>query len=174
MKKEMQMNIQIREVISADKEKFILAMQRSESLHAPWTTAPKTSNEFEQYIKRIQQPNQKGLLVEINEKDIAGVFNINEIVLGCFQSAYLGFYATIDYAGQGVMSAALKLVLQHIFQELNLHRIEANIQPGNKKSIQLVYSNGFKKEGYSPKYLKIDGEWRDHERWAMTYEDWSK
>lgn len=168
------MFIRIREPNINDAVQFIDFMSRSQSLHSPWTTAPKTLNEFEQYIERIQQPNQKGLLVEVDEKNIAGVFNINEIVFGCFQSAYLGFYATIDYAGQGIMSAALKLVLQHIFQELNLHRIEANIQPGNKKSIQLVQSNGFKKEGFSPKYLKIDGEWRDHERWAITYEDWSK
>ncbi len=168
------MFIRIREPNINDAVQFIYFMSRSESLHSPWTTAPKTLNEFEQYIERIQQPNQKGLLVEVDEKNIAGVFNINEIVFGCFQSAYLGFYATIDYAGQGVMSAALKLVLQHIFEQLNLHRIEANIQPGNKKSIQLVQSNGFKKEGFSPKYLKIDGEWRDHERWAITYEDWSK
>lgn len=166
------MLIRIREPNLNDAVQFIDFMKRSESLHSPWTIAPKTLNEFEQYIERIQQPNQKGLLVEVDEKNIAGVFNINEIVFGCFQSAYLGFYATIDYAGQGVMSAALKLVLKHIFQELNLHRIEANIQPGNKKSIQLVQSNGFKKEGFSPKYLKIDGEWRDHERWAMTYEEW--
>lgn len=168
------MKITIREPNLNDSIQFIDIMRRSESLHSPWTTAPRTLNEFEKYIERIQEPNQKGLLVEINEKNIAGVFNINEIVFGCFQSAYLGFYATIDFAGQGIMSAALKLVLQHIFQELNLHRIEANIQPGNKKSIQLVQSNGFKKEGFSPKYLKIDDEWRDHERWAITYEDWGR
>lgn len=71
------------------------------------------------------------------------------------------------------MSAGLKLVLHSVFTELKLHRLEANIQPGNIKSIQLVQSNGFKKEGYSPRYLKIQDEWRDHERWAITYENWS-
>lgn len=168
------MNIHIREPNLNDTSLFIESMQRSEKLHSPWTTVPRTPQEFAQYIERIQQPNQKGLLVVVDERSIAGIFNINEIVFGCFQSAYLGFYATVDYAGRGIMSAALKLVLSHIFEQLKLHRIEANIQPGNEKSIRLVQSNGFRKEGFSPKYLKIDGEWRDHERWAMTFEDWSK
>ena len=72
------------------------------------------------------------------------------------------------------MSAALKLVLKNAFEEMKLHRIEANIQPGNERSIQLVKSNGFRKEGFSPRYLQIDGKWCDHERWAITYEDWDK
>lgn len=166
------MNIRIRGPEMSDADQFIEAMQRSDHFHYPWTTAPKTMEEFKQYIDRLQQSNQKGMLVEINERSIAGVFNINEIVFGCFQSAYLGFYSTVDYAGQGIMSIALKLVLNYVFQDIKLHRLEANIQPGNEKSIRLIRSNGFRKEGFSPKYLKIDGEWRDHERWAMTQEDW--
>ena len=99
------------------------------------------------------------------------VFNISEIVRSSFQSAYLSFYATCRFAGKGYMSAGLKLVLKKIFNELKLHRIEANIQPDNFSSLRLVKNNGFKKEGFSPRYLKINGEWRDHERWAITYED---
>ena len=57
--------------------------------------------------------------------------------------------------------------LQHAFKSMKLHRLEANIQPGNAASIALVRSCGFSKEGYSPRYLKIGGRWRDHERWAI-------
>ena len=166
------MNVIIREPLHADAENFILAMTRSESIHSPWVIVPKTIDEYDKYILRIKQPNQKGFLVEVDEQDIAGVFNLSEIVYGCFQSAYLGFYATIDYVGCGVMSQALKLVLQYAFDSMHLHRIEANIQPKNAKSINLVKANGFKKEGFSPKYLKINDEWCDHERWAILYEDW--
>lgn len=166
------MDIKIREPILADLDQFIETMRRSQALHDPWIRAPKTPNAFQRYIERIQEPNQEGLLVEVDGKDIAGVFNISEIVLGCFQSAYLGFYGTIDYAGKGIMSKALKLVLRHVFKEMNLHRLEANIQPGNEKSIHLIQSNGFRKEGFSFKYLKINEKWCDHERWALTYEDW--
>jgi ribosomal-protein-alanine N-acetyltransferase len=70
------------------------------------------------------------------------------------------------------MNAGLRLILQTVFEDLKLHRLEANIQPENNRSIHLVKNNGFRKEGYSPRYLKINGVWRDHERWAMTFEDW--
>ncbi|MGI0487716.1 GNAT family N-acetyltransferase [Pantanalinema rosaneae CENA516] len=53
-----------------------------------------------------------------------------------------------------------------------MHRVEANVQPQNRASIHLVERLGFTKEGFSRRYLKINEEWRDHERWALTVEDW--
>jgi ribosomal-protein-alanine N-acetyltransferase len=70
------------------------------------------------------------------------------------------------------MRAALPLVLQVVFTTLELHRVEANIQPHNAPSIALVKGAGFTREGYSPRYLKVAGRWRDHERWALTVESW--
>jgi [ribosomal protein S5]-alanine N-acetyltransferase len=46
--------------------------------------------------------------------------------------------------------------------------LEANVQPANIASIALVQSCGLRKEGFSPRYLKIAGKWRDHERWAIV------
>jgi ribosomal-protein-alanine N-acetyltransferase len=70
------------------------------------------------------------------------------------------------------MRAGLAAVVQRAFRTYGLHRLEANIQPDNERSIALVRSLGFEREGYSPRYLKIRGRWRDHERWAVTSEAW--
>ena len=72
------------------------------------------------------------------------------------------------------MSEAIRLILRYAFKQLKLHRIEANIQPHNSASIAVVRKYGFTKEGFSPKYLKISGRWRDHERWAIIKENWSE
>ncbi len=162
----------LREPSLADERNFLTAMERSQKLHQPWVRPPHTSEEFRNYIDRYKQDNHASFLVINQETEIVGVFNLNEIVRGFFQSAYLGFYAVANYTNKGYMSAGLKLILKMAFEKMSLHRVEANIQPGNIPSINLVKHNGFKKEGFSPKYLKINGEWRDHERWAMIYEDW--
>jgi len=71
------------------------------------------------------------------------------------------------------MTIGIKLLLSKAFEELKLHRIEANIQPNNKASISLVSHAGFEKEGFSKNYLNIGGlGWKDHERWAIVNPRW--
>lgn len=165
-------NITIRELKFEDKEAFLKAMLNSQSLHHPWVTPPLNLQEFDKYWQRFQQSNQKSYLACDESGTIIGVFNVSEIVGGAFQNAFLGFYGIKDYSGKGYMGAALKLVLKKVFEELGLHRLEANIQPENTRSIQLVKKNGFRYEGFSPRYLKINDEWRGHEHWAITVEDY--
>jgi [ribosomal protein S5]-alanine N-acetyltransferase len=97
---------------------------------------------------------------------------MNEIVRGAFHSTYLGYYGHAAYAGSGYMTEGLELVLSHGFRKLRLHRMEANIVPENVRSAQLVKRLGFRLEGRSIRYLKVAGRWRDHDRWALTVEDW--
>jgi ribosomal-protein-alanine N-acetyltransferase len=116
----------------------------------------------------MSRPENSGLLVcERESGRIVGVINITNIVLGVFRSGYLGFYVFAGFERQGLMHDGLGAAVRHSFDKLKLHRLEANIQPGNAASIALVKSCGFSKEGYSPRYLKIAGRWRDHERWAI-------
>ena len=69
------------------------------------------------------------------------------------------------------MKEGMTQVIRYAFDELGLHRLEANIQPGNEASIALARSVGFEYEGFSPRFLRINGEWCDHERWAVLAAD---
>jgi RimJ/RimL family protein N-acetyltransferase len=164
-------SVYLKEPSLEDQDAFLAMTRSSQVLHHPWVKAPLSAQEFVDYVKRYQQPTQKSFWV-CYEYNIVGVFNFSEIVKGCFQNAYLGFYAAKEFAGKGLMQAGLKLVLKEAFTQLDLHRVEANIQPQNERSLRLVKKAGFREEGFSPHYLKIDGEWRDHIRYAMTIEDW--
>jgi [ribosomal protein S5]-alanine N-acetyltransferase len=143
----------------------------SKSLHRPWLTAPATPEAVEQWLTRADDRSASFLACRTDDGAIVGVFKLSEIVRGSFQSCYSSYYAHAAYAGNGYMSSGLQLLLRHAFGRLGLHRIEANIQPGNVASIALVRRAGFRLEGVSPRYLKIAGRWRDHERWATTRDD---
>ena len=158
---------------ATDGPELTRANRASARLHRGLVRPPRSGPEFARYLARARQPNAVCLLVcRRGDGAIAGAINISEIVRGVFQSAYLGYYAVARFAGQGFMTEALQLALGHAFGRLGLHRVEANIQPGNTPSIRLVRRAGFRREGYSPRYLKIAGRWRDHERWALLREAW--
>src|SRR6185436_17416356 len=129
---------------------FLAAVVRSRRLHGRWVTAPSSSAEYRLYLKERQGPRHVKYFVCDEVGQICGVINLSEIVRGSFQSAYLGYYALSPHAGKGYMSAGLKLVVERAFGELSLHRLEANIQPLNKRSIRLVARAGFRLEGLSP------------------------
>ncbi|MDQ2855377.1 MAG: GNAT family N-acetyltransferase, partial [Acidobacteriota bacterium] len=126
-----------------------------------------------EYLESCSRPDSACFLICLNADDaIAGTINLSQIFRGGFQNAYLGYYIGAPYAGSGYMTEALKLILRYAFSSLKLHRLEANIQPENSASIALVRRAGFSREGFSRRYLKICGRWRDHERWALIAEDW--
>lgn len=162
-------NIKIRAPEVQDGVLFIKAMIASQDYHAPWTTAPSTEEQYKDYLLKYSSDNNKSFLILYND-DIAGVVNLNEIVYGAFKSTYLGYYGVKQFAGLGVMQQGMRLVIEHAFSNMGLHRLEANIQPKNIKSINLVKKLGFIKEGFSSKYLYINDQWCDHERWAILNE----
>jgi [ribosomal protein S5]-alanine N-acetyltransferase len=165
----------IRKPVETDWEELVSLRQRSQDFHFPWVCPPFTEEGGKAYIKRCQNEDFEGLLIcTLADMKIVGVANLSQIFYGNFQNAYLGYYVDVDFAGQGFMTEGIPLVINHAFQTLGLHRIEANIQPGNMASINLVKRLGFIQEGFSRRYLKINEEWCDHERWALTTEDWTE
>lgn len=145
------------------------AVQRSGRLHRPWIYAPSSPAKFIDYVRRHDgRTHWNFLVIRRDDAALVGVINISNAVRGSFQSAYLGYYAFAGQERQGLMREGLLAVVRHAFRQLKLHRLEANIQCGNVASIALARSCGFRKEGLSPKYLKVGGRWRDHERWAIV------
>lgn len=152
---------------------FLAAVARSRELHKNLVTPVGTNEAFRELVERCRRPSNSSFLVATAAgEDLVGAINIDNIVRGYFQSAYLGYYAFVPHAGKGLMRDGLIQAIGHAFNELNLHRLEANIQPQNTRSIRLVEGLGFRLEGYSPKYLKVSGRWRDHERWAVLASEW--
>jgi len=158
---------------NADRAEFIAVMRASRSFHRPWATAPTDDEAFSAYLADSRRPDFEAMLVcRREDRAVLGFFNLSHITRGSLQSAYLGYAVGSAYAHQGYMREGIELVLRQAFVTLHLHRIEANIQPGNNASIALAQGAGFSREGFSPRYLKIGGRWRDHERWAILAEDW--
>jgi len=152
----------------------MLALNRvSRRFHRGLVSPPTQPEEFSDLLKRSRRTDTACFAVcNVESGEIIGSINLSQIFLGGFRSAYLGYYVGAKFSACGYMSEAISLMLEYAFQELKLHRLEANIQPGNVASIALVTRAGFVREGYSKRYLKIDGKWRDHERWAILAEDW--
>lgn len=167
--------VYIRAPRRTDEHAFITLMRESREFHKPWASAPTDPSRFAAYLEDAARPDFEAFLVcRVEDDQLLGFFNISQIARGSLQSAYLGYAAVERYAQQGYMREGLELVLRTAFIDLGLHRLEANIQPGNHASIALARGAGFQREGFSPRYLKIAGRWRDHERWALLADDWRR
>jgi ribosomal-protein-alanine N-acetyltransferase len=163
----------LRAPVRDDRDEFISLMRASRAFHSPWATAPTDDERFAAYLADARRADFKAMLLcRVDDGAIMGFFNLSQIVRRGFQSAYLGYAVGAPFAGLGYMRDGLELVLRHAFTDLRLHRIEANIQPTNVSSLALARGAGFRREGFSPRYLKIGGRWRDHERWAILAEEW--
>ncbi len=165
--------IDLRQLRAQDEDAFLSMVANSRALHQPWTSPPADAAGFQQLLSRSGSANFRSLVGwRRRDNALVGVVNLSQIVRGYFQSCYCGFYGNATIAGQGLMRETLELVLRYAFVTEMLHRIEANVQADNTRSLALVRRVGFRHEGFSLRYLQINGQWRDHERFAMTVEDW--
>ena len=166
-------SVYLRPPAPGDRDEFISLMRASRAFHRPWATAPTDDERFDAYLADSRRADFEAMLVcRVEDEAILGFFNLSQIARGSLQSAYLGYAVGKPYARRGYMREGIELVLRVAFLTLRLHRVEANIQPDNHASIALAKGAGFRREGFSPRYLKIGGRWRDHERWAILAEEW--
>ncbi len=149
----------------------ILAAQAASREHlAGWIDPLTDLDAFAAWFALADGRHKVSFVIE-TAAGLAGIVNLGGIIRGAYQGASIGYYGFAGRIGGGVMTRGVGLALAQAFGPLGLHRVEANIQPGNARSLALVARLGFRHEGYSPRYLRIAGAWRDHERWALLADD---
>ncbi len=125
-------------------------------------------------IRALQANARSGqglpFIVEV-DGELAGQLNVSGIAYGSTSSASTGYWIAERFAGAGATPTAVALTTDYCFQQLGLHRMEICIRPENSKSLRVVEKLGFRPEGVRPRYLHIDGAWRDHASFALTVED---
>jgi [ribosomal protein S5]-alanine N-acetyltransferase len=154
-----------------DQDEFIELAKASADFHHPWITIPETPADFTDYLKRYEGNQAEITLICVRDSGaIAGFVTIDDMIRGPYQRATVGYGVFVPSRGRGYMSEGFGLLFNFAFGDLRLHRLEADIQPGNKASIRFAKGVGFRYEGFSPGFVCIDGSWRDHERWAINSE----
>lgn len=171
--------VKIRHASPRDEDAFLELRRSSGSFLTRWEPIREGGEgelapEIELFRRMIEFDDSRvPLLVERRgDSVILGVININQVARGAFQNCALGWWIGRPHARKGYMKEAVALVLEHIFLDLDLHRVEANIQTDNPASRALAEGVGMRREGFSERFLKIAGRWCDHERWAITSETW--
>ena len=125
-------------------------------------------------VRRLDRLARSGLCMPFAidvDGQFAGQVTVNNIVRGSAQFASVGYWIDQAHAGRGVMPRAVAMAIDHCFQVAGLHRIEVAIRPENSNSLRVVEKLGLHEVGYAPRFLHIDGDWRDHRLYAITKEE---
>jgi ribosomal-protein-alanine N-acetyltransferase len=182
----------IRRPAPDDEAEFTAARRRNRAFLEPWEPRPAPGLDafspayFRRYLATSNSEQMQRLLicehaagaavaapaVVPNAAPIVGHIGISRAIPGPPGTAYVGYWLAQDATGRGIMTEALALALDVAFDDMGLRRVEANIQPTNAASLRLVDRLGFRREGYSPQYMQIAGEWRDHVRTAILASEW--
>jgi ribosomal-protein-alanine N-acetyltransferase len=169
----------IRHPRAGDEAEFVALRRTSRAFLEPWEPIPPAGTDgfdgvaFARMLAASDtERSQRFLVCREEDGRIVGQASLGEIIRGSLEQAFLGYWVGAPHARKGYMTSAIRLVLGRAFGPLGLHRVEANIQPQNAPSIALARRVGMRKEGFSPRYLAIRGAWTDHERWAITAEEW--
>ena len=155
-----------------DRDEFLALVKASRDLHGQWIRPPAEARDYGAFLVRSRKRTGAAFLVcRLPDGLIVGVFNLNEIST-MLHTAYCSYYVHAGFAGQGLMTEGLQLLMRHAFLGLGLQALGASIQPGNIASIALVRRAGFRPEKAPPRYLRLAGAWRGHPTWSITAQRW--
>ncbi|WP_435744390.1 GNAT family N-acetyltransferase [Nocardioides sp. SYSU DS0663] len=172
-------NVMLRPLSYADAGAWRSARRRNAAWLLPWdATVPPGGDarptSYGSLVRRLHRQARQGVTypfaVEVDDT-FAGQVTVNNVVRGSALFASVGYWLDRDFAGRGVMPRAVALTIDHCFTAAGLHRIEIAIRPENSNSLRVVEKLGIREIGYAPRYLHIDGAWRDHRLFAVTVEE---
>jgi len=171
--------VTLRPLAYRDARAWRAVRRRNAAWLKPWdATVPPGADarpsSFRSLVWRLNRQARQGttypFAIEVAGRFV-GQVTVNNVVRGSAQFASVGYWLDRDYAGRGIMPCAVAMVIDHCFFSAGLHRVEIAIRPENSNSLRVVEKLGLREVGYAPKYLHIDGAWRDHRIYAVTVEE---
>ena len=171
--------VTLRPLAASDADEWRRARQRNAAWLVPWDATVPPGGEarpasFKSLVRRLSKQARQGttypFAIDVDRR-FAGQVTVNNIVRGSAMFASVGYWLDREHAGRGVMPRAVAMVIDHCFTAAGLHRIEIAIRPENSNSLRVVEKLGLREIGYAPRYLHIDGAWRDHRLYAVTREE---
>jgi ribosomal-protein-alanine N-acetyltransferase len=130
-----------------------------------------TYRQMVRYLRGEAHAGRMLPFVVVFREQLVGQLTVGGITWGSMCSANIGYWIDEGVAGRGIMPTAVALAVDHCFHTLGLHRIEVCIRPENGPSRRVVEKLDFRSEGMRPRYLHIDGDWRDHLVYALTADE---
>ena len=170
--------VKLRPLTYRDARAWRAVRRRNAAWLKPWdATVPPGADarpsSFRSLVWRLNRQARQGttypFAIEVDGRFV-GQVTVNNIVRGSAQFASVGYWLDRDHAGRGIMPRAVAMVIDHCFFTAGLHRIEIAIRPENSNSLRVVEKLGIREVGYAPRFLHIDGAWRDHRLYAVTTE----
>jgi len=171
--------VTLRPLAYRDARAWRAVRRRNAAWLKPWdATVPPGADarpsSFRSLVWRLNRQARQGttypFAIEVAGRFV-GQVTVNNVVRGSAQFASVGYWLDREYAGRGIMPCAVAMVIDHCFFSAGLHRVEIAIRPENSNSLRVVEKLGLREVGYAPKYLHIDGAWRDHRIYAVTVEE---
>ena len=171
----------LRPLSSRDASAWGEIRRRNAAWLAPWeATVPpgdrSAPKDFRALVRELHKQARDGRTLPFAvtvDDGLAGQLTVTNITGGSARWGHVGYWIDQRQAGRGVMPTAVALAVDFCLVEMDLHRLEVAIRPENTASLRVVQKLGFTEIGYAPRYLHIDGAWRDHKLYAITVEECS-
>ena len=172
--------IQIRYMEPSHAEELLDLLLRNRDFFRPFEPRrPESNLTLEEQTRMLEETTERRLREEEygfgiftnDEGKLIGRCNLTQVMRRAFQNAYLGYFLDEAHNGRGLMTEAVGLVVDFAFGPGRLHRVQAAVMTTNPGSQRVLEKAGFRREGFAPNYLSIDGAWRDHHLYAITRED---